>query len=210
MRLDMGTWDVRLLSASYRQDGDDVAIELFGKTREQKSITILYYGFHTYFHIIHPRKDLAESLMKDSNVIATEEDSLLYRGEMADVLKVTIKYPWLMSDFRNKLKGAYRLLSADINFSDRFIYDMDMGSCIRITGEPIEKEYYTDLVVKMDSFENIDSFDPGLKILSFDIENSVLHEFLLTICSVVYENGEYRNCEAATGTERISSRNFPR
>lgn len=198
----MGTWDVRLLSASYRQDGDEVAIELFGKTREQKSIVILYYGFHTYFHIINPRKDLAASLLKDDNVLATDEDSLLYRGEMTDVLKVTIKYPWLMSDFRNRLKGAYRLLSADINFADRFLYDMDMGSCIRVTGEEIGKDYSTDLTIKMESFENIDSFDPGLKILSFDIENSVLHEFLLTICSVVYENGEYRNCEAAVGSEK--------
>ena len=33
-----GTWDIRLLSASYRQDGDEIAVELFGKTREQKSI----------------------------------------------------------------------------------------------------------------------------------------------------------------------------
>ncbi len=65
-----------------------------------------------------------------------------------------------------------------------------------------EREYATDIVAEMKSFENIDSFDPGLKILSFDIENSVLHDFLLTICSCVYENGEIRNCEAATGSEK--------
>ncbi|MBQ7702683.1 MAG: DNA polymerase II [Candidatus Methanomethylophilaceae archaeon] len=204
----MGEWDVRLLSASYRQDGDDVAIELFGKTREQKSITILYYGFHTYFHILNPRKDLAESLRKDDNIISVEEDRLLYKGDMNDVLKVTIKYPWLMNDFRNRLKGAYRLLSADINFADRFLYDLDMGSCIHVTGEEIEKDYSTDLTIKMESFENIDSFDPGLKFLSFDIENSVLHGYLLTICSVVYENGEYRNCEAATGSEKDIIKKF--
>ena len=204
----MGTWDVRLLSASYRQDGDEVAVELFGKTREQKSITILHYGFHTYFHIVNPRKDLAESLRKDDNVISVDEDRLFYKGDMNDVLKVTIKYPWLMTDFRNRLKGAYRLLSADINFADRFIYDMDMGSCIRVTGEEMEKDYSTDLTVKMESFENIDSFDPGLKFLSFDIENSVLHGYLLTICSVVYENGEYRNCEAATGSEKDIIKKF--
>ena len=78
---------------------------------------------------------------------------------------------------------------------------MDMGSCIRVTGEEIEKEYATDLVVKMESFENIDSFDPGLKFLAFDIENSVLHEFIFTICAVVWDNGEMRACEPVTGSE---------
>ena len=202
MRCEMGTWDVRLISASYRQDGDEVVVELFGKTREQKSITILRYGFHTYFHILNPRQGLAEGLRKDDNVLSVEEDRLLYKGDMNDVLKVTVKYPWHVNEFRNNLKGAYRLLSADINFADRFLYDMDMGSCIRVSGEEIEKDYSTDLIIKMEGFKNIDSFDPGLKFLSFDIENSVLHDYLLTICSVVYENGEYRNCEAAVGSEK--------
>ncbi len=198
----MDSWDVRLLSASYAQDGDDVVVELFGKTKEQKSITILCYGFHTYFYIINPKDNLEENLRKDDDVISTEKDRLFYRGEDVDVLKVTIKYPWLMSEFRNKLRTSYRLLAADINFADRFIYDNDMHSCIRVKGEIVEKNYSTDLVIRMDSFENIESFDPGLKILSFDIENSVLHGFLLTICSVVYENGEWHNCESATGSEK--------
>ena len=197
----MGEWDVRILSASYCRNEDDVTIELFGKTREQKSITILYPGFHTYFFVINPSDDLSENLLKDENVISAENDKLLYRGEQTDVLKVTIRYPWLMSEFRNRLRGRFHLLAADISYPDRFIYDMDMHSCIRVKGEIIKKDYATDLIVKMDSFENIDSFDPGLKILSFDIENSVLHDFLLTICSCVYENGEIRNCDSATGTE---------
>ena len=178
----MGEWDVRILSASYCRNEDDVTIELFGKTREQKSITILYPGFHTYFFVINPSDDLSENLLKDENVISAENDKLLYRGEQTDVLKVTIRYPWLMSEFRNRLRGRFHLLAADISYPDRFIYDMDMHSCIRVKGEIIKKDYATDLIVKMDSFENIDSFDPGLKILSFDIENSVLHDFLLTIC----------------------------
>ncbi len=197
----MGEWDVRLLSASYRQDGEEVAVELFGKTRDQESITILCYGFKTYFYVVKPREELASALKKDGNVISVEEDKLFYKGENVDVLKITIKYPWLMSDFRNRLKGTYRLLAADIGFADRFIYDNDIHSCIHVKGEEIQKEYSTKHIIKMDSFENIDSFDPGLKILSFDIENSVLHGYLLTICSVVYENGKFRNCEAATGNE---------
>ena len=198
----MEEWDVRILSASYRRDNDDAVIELFGKTRNRESIVLLFRGFHTYFHVINPRKSLASELARDDNIISTEEDTLLYRGENTDVLKVVLKYPWMMSEYRNRFRGSYHLLAADIGYTDRFIYDMDMGSCIRVKGERTEGEYATDIVAEMKSFENIDSFDPGLKILSFDIENSVLHDFLLTICSCVYENGEIRNCEAATGSEK--------
>ncbi|MBQ9690234.1 MAG: DNA polymerase II, partial [Candidatus Methanomethylophilaceae archaeon] len=83
----------------------------------------------------------------------------------------------------------------------RFFYDKDMGACIRVTGESIEKGYFTDLVIKMESFENIDPFDPGLKILSFDIENSVEHEFIYTICSVVKDGEEIRECRSLVGDE---------
>ena len=66
-----------------------------------------------------------------------------------------------------------------------------MGSCIRVTGNAVtESRYLTDTVIEMESFETVEPFDPGLRILSFDIENSVEHEFLYCICAVVYEKGE--------------------
>jgi DNA polymerase I len=196
-----GTWDIRLLSASYRQDGDEIAVELFGKTREQKSIVVLCYGFHPYFFVIDPRPGLAESMHNDKEIVSVEPDRLLYKGEDHDVIKVTYTHPWLISNYRNMFKGKYHLLAADIAFHFRYIYDMNMGSCIHITGNIIKKDYATDLTVRMISFENIDSFDPGLRFLSFDIENSVLHGNILTICSMVYENGEYRTCPSMIGTE---------
>ncbi|MBR6911498.1 MAG: DNA polymerase II, partial [Candidatus Methanomethylophilaceae archaeon] len=98
-------------------------------------------------------------------------------------------------------RKGYKVLSADISFQHRFFYDKDMGACIRVTGESIEKGYFTDLVIKMESFENIDPFDPGLKILSFDIENSVEHEFIYTICSVVKDGEEIRECRSLVGDE---------
>jgi len=198
----MGTWDVRLISASSAQDGDEPVIELFGKTRDRESITILAYGFKPYLFAVDPKPELEEQLKEDSEVISVEHDRLLFRSEMHDVLKVTIKSPWKVSEFKNRFqRKGYKVLSADISFQHRFFYDKDMGSCIRVTGEPIEKQYFTDLVVKMDSFENIDSFDPGLKILSFDIENSVEHEFIYTICSVIKDGDKMYNGPALTGDE---------
>ena len=204
----MGTWDVRLLSASYTTIDDEAVIELFGKTRDKKSITILHYGFHQYFHIVDPKEGLAPMMRRDKDVIEVSDDRLFYKGDTHDVLKVTLKNPWQLSDYRNRLRKDYRLLAADISYQDRFIYDMDMGSCIRVTGEEIQKDYATDLVIRMESFENIDSFDPGLKFLAFDIENSVLHDFIFTICAVVWEDGVMRACEPVTGSEADIIRGF--
>ena len=199
----MGTWDVRLISASSTTDGDEPVIELYGRTRDKKSITVLAYGYRPYLYVVDPRDDVEGVLAKDEGVISTERDRLLYRSEMHDVLKITYKDPWKSTEYRNMFrKAGYHVLSADINFVHRFFYDMDMGSCIRVTGSDIDRDYRTDLVIRMESFEDIDSFDPGLRILSFDLENSVEHDFIYTICSVVGEDGELRNCEPITGSEK--------
>ena len=198
----MGTWDVRIISASSTQDGDEPVIELFGKTRDRESITILAYGFRPYLFAVDPKEELEQQLKEDSEVISVEHDRLLYKSEMHEVLKVTIKSPWKISEYRTRFqRKGYKVLSADISFQHRFFYDKDMGACIRVTGESIEKGYFTDLVIKMESFENIDPFDPGLKILSFDIENSVEHEFIYTICSVVKDGEEIRECRSLVGDE---------
>ena len=198
----MGTWDVRIISASSSQDGEEPVVELFGKTRDKESITILAYGFRPYLFAVDPKPDLEQQMKEDPEVVSAEHDRLLYKSEMHDVLKVTIKSPWKLSEYKNRFqRKGYRVLSADLSFQHRFFYDNDMGSCIKVTGEPIERQYYTNLVVRMDSFENIPSFDPGLKVLSFDIENSVEHEFIYTICSVIKDGEEMRNCDALTGDE---------
>ena len=193
----METMDVRLLTASYSNDeGGNVFVELFGKTRDKRSVTILRYGFDPYFFIVDPQNDTEKTLKRDPEVLKVEKDRLFYKGSFHDVLKATVKYPWKVPDYRNdwKKKG-FVVLAADIPFHHRFVYDHDMGSCIRVTGEIVTGQYTTDLIIKMDSFENIEAFDPGLKILSFDIENSIQNDHIYTICSVVEEDGKFRECE---------------
>lgn len=202
------TLDLRILTASYVQDGEELAVELFGRSRDGRSVTVLAYGLRPYIFIVEPDPGLAESLRKDKDVISAESDKLYLDGAVRNVLKVTMTYPWLISDFRSRIGNRYRILAADIPFHHRFFYDTDMGSCIRVTGEPSEREYFTDVVLRMESFENIESFDPGLRVLSFDIENSVLHDFIFTICSVIWENGKIRGCEPIVGTEKDIIREF--
>lgn len=204
----MGSWDVRILCSSYSARGGEAVVELFGKTREGKSITILVHGFNTYFFIVDPSENLASQMRKDDDVVEIVEDMLLVKGAMRSVLKVVIRHPWVMSDFTGRLKNRYRLLGTDIPYQDRYIYDMDLGACVRVEGREVEGLYGTDLTVSLESVENIDPFTPELKILSFDIENSVRHEFLYTICTVVSDGDGIRNCESAVGTEAEIIRSF--
>ena len=199
----MSGWDVRILSSSYSSKDDEAVIELYGKTRDRESSVILARGFHPYFFIVDPLPDMDIQFKKDPDVVDAEIVPLLVKGSMHDTLKVTIKHPWKMGDYTNRLKSRFRLLGTDIPFQDRFIYDCDLGSCLHVEGKVIESDdYVVDLVVEMDSAITIDSFDPGLKILSFDIENSVRNDFLYTICTVVKDgNGEIHNCDCATGSE---------
>jgi len=198
----MGKWDVRLISASYRQDGDRIVIELFGKTRDKRSIVILDGRTRPYFFIAAPKDRVRKELSNDADVLSVEDDKLFFDGKENNVVKVTIKYPWTVPTYRNRWKDDHTILSSDIPFHHRYIYDNDMGACISVTGDEIKNEYATDLCVEMSSFENIASFDPGLRILSFDIENSVAHETLYTICSVIGEDGKIRECEPIRGTEK--------
>ena len=76
----MGTWDVRLISASSIQVGDEPVIELFGKTRGKESITILCRGYLPYLYAVDPREGMEDILSRDPEVVSTERDSLLYKS----------------------------------------------------------------------------------------------------------------------------------
>jgi len=198
----MGKWDVRLISASYKQDGDHIVIELFGKTRDKRSIVILDRSTRPYFFIVEPKDNVRSELGKDADVLSVEDKRLFCRGKERDTIKVTVKYPWTVPTYRNRWKEGHQVLAADIPFHHRYLYDNDMGSCISVTGEEIKNDYAADLAVELSSFENIGPFDPGLRILSFDIENSIANETIYTICSVVGEDGGIRECEPIYGNEK--------
>ena len=205
----METADIRIISTSYTTDGDEPVIELYGKARDGRSVTVLVRGFKPYLYGVEVPKKLEQQFSEDPEVVSLEHKDLLYRGRTVDALKITIKSPWKVSDFRNKLRNnGVEALAADIPYNHRYVYDMDMGACIRVTGEPVDKGYLTDLTIELDSFENVDPFDPGLKVLSFDIENSIEHEFIYCICATVWEKGSIRECDPIYGTEKDIIQSF--
>jgi len=200
----METYDVRLISASYVSEGEDnVIVELFGKTRDKKSITILSYGAKPYFFIVEPKPGVDEVLKKDPGVVSVDYDKLFYKAKERDVLRVTIKHPWEVPEYRNRWKRDFDILAADIPFHHRYLYDNDIGACISVTGDVVENDTYcTDIVLKMDSLKNIESFDPGLKVLSFDIENSIANETIYIIGCAVGEDGKITETKVLEGNEK--------
>lgn len=197
-------YDVRILSSSYSRE-EQVVIELYGKTKEGKSITVRVYDFKPYFYLFSQDEKLIEELKKEKNVLNVEKEDLFYEGEFKKFLKITIKHPWEVPDFREKYKKKFGVKSfaADIPFTQRFIYDKDLSSCIRVFSqdedEEIKKRYTTELVVKAEKFENIPDFKPILKILSFDIENSLKEDKIFTICCVIKDKEQIKNFYISTG-----------
>ncbi len=191
----MESWDVRAISASYTVENDEVVIEIFGRTSNGESITVRNKDFLPYFFIAEPDEQAVEEIKRHEEYIGSEWVNLWVptAEELVErkCLKVTIRHPWKVPDFRNRYKHRFEILASDIPFAKRFIYDNDIGSSFRVTGERIESEKYTtELVVDAESFENIESVKPPLKILSFDIENSINTREIYTIGCAVHFRGE--------------------
>ncbi len=186
-------WDVRLISASYSREDDGVVVELYGKTREGEGIVARYHGFMPYFYLVEPPESILEKFAQDPEIYKIEEVKLWHRGNVRDCVKVTLHSPWKTPKYRREALQFCDVLAADIPFHQRFIYDFDLGSCVRIYGEKIENTHYTtDLVVRAEKFENIDDFKPSLKILSFDIENSMIDSHIFTIGIAVWDGGKIK------------------
>ncbi len=182
---------VRILSGSYTRIDEGVTIELFGRTVEGSSITLLYDDFNPYFKLVEPPEDCIEELEREDEIVDIETEKLWVDGEARECKKVICKHPWKVPGYRKRLKNRCKVLAADIPFVQRFIYDLDLSSTISASGKITEVEdYTTDEVMDVDKFENEEPIKPDISILSFDIENSLEDDRLLTIGCVLDERGK--------------------
>jgi DNA polymerase I len=206
----MGQWEVRLTGASYKKMEGDLAVHLYGKTREGKSIAVRFIGFEPYFYVVEPPEDVVAMLEADKERVRRLEDKdLLYQGEIRKCKKVVATYPWLVPDIRKPIIPIAPVLAADIPFHFRFVYDKDLGSCVRVHGQEVEeKAYRTDLVVNAERFEDIPPFKPDLKVLSFDVETSLKEPKILTICCVLKEGATWHEPRHFEGDEKKMIQDF--
>src|SRR5436309_2500426 len=179
----MASYDVRIITASYRREprnGPEPAqvpvIQLFGRTREGQSITIEHSGFQPYFFVVEPPQSLRGAFGRDPQVVKLEDVTLQVEGRPTPCARVVLRQPWKTPEYREKARRyGSTPLEADIPFQHRFIYDMDLGAAVRVHGKEADPagRYTTDLFLIADRFEACDPFRPALRVLSFDIENSI-------------------------------------
>ena len=185
------------MNIHYRLDSGDPIIEITGRTSKGESIVMIERGFKPYLHISNPSENIREDLnvkKLEGRVLDIEEIELKKGLETHPALKVTVKSPSEVKPIRDKIikeEPGSRIYAADILFRLRYLYDNDMGSCIRIKGEPIDPDQWTaDLVMELISFENIQPFNVDLIIMSFDIENSIKTGEIYMIGCVLRKDGK--------------------
>ncbi|MFW6142254.1 MAG: DNA-directed DNA polymerase [Candidatus Saliniplasma sp.] len=185
---------VRILSGSYSSIEDGVVIELFGRTEQGESVTLLYDDFKPYFYLVNPPNQIVGELERDEEIVKIESKELWVDGGMEPCKKVILRYPFKVPGYRNKYKSQCKILAADIPYIQRFIYDMDLDSTVIVEGKKIERDKYTtDMVIEVEGFEESEPLKLELKTLSFDIENSIEDNKIYTICCVVNYKGERKN-----------------
>ena len=204
-------FDVRIITASYRREPVDgpeepqvPVIQLFGRTREGKSIAVEYSGFKPYFFVVAPPQALRGAFARDKQVVSFEDVTLEVEGRLTPCARVTLRQPWKTPEYREKArKFGSTPLEADIPFQHRFIYDMDLGAAVRVVGTPADPagRYTTELFVVAERFEPCDPFRPALRILSFDIENSIRDGHIFCIGVAYREDGEIKT-RILTGNEK--------
>ncbi|MGC2288306.1 MAG: DNA polymerase domain-containing protein [Thermoplasmata archaeon] len=188
-----------LVGGSYTQVDDGVVIELFGRTRAGESLVARYYGFRPYFIVCEPTEAQRELLRKERQVVSTDPLTLWVDGKDRPSVKVTVQYPWTVPDFRARYHregDSWSVLSSDIPFVHRFLYDKGVGLTVRFDAEPepdeVASRYHVGRVVRVVTtnrdIEPAEAFRPSLTILSFDIENAIRTRTIFTICGTVHRD----------------------
>ncbi|MCI4334287.1 MAG: DNA polymerase II [Thermoplasmata archaeon] len=187
-----------LLGGSYRSEGEDVVVELFGKTPEGESVVALASGFRPYFQITEPTAEQLDRLHKEPEVVEVETgQSLWVSGTVRPVATVRLHHPWVVPEFRERYRRPNEentVLACDIPFVHRFLYDRHLGLTVAFEAEQATEEergrYTTARVVRVlprhaAQLERAEPFRPPLTYLSFDIENAIRERTLFTLCGVV-------------------------
>ena len=184
--------EIRVVSSSYIMDNGSPVIELFGRSRSGESFTLLYRGFLPYFYILEPSEEDARKVRSAGTVLRIEETELWHGGRTRRAVKYVCKSPMDVPQLREIIEEKERVIAADIPFHFRFFYDLDLGSCVGFKGEGIKDERFsTDHVVAVSDIKKVDDFLPPLKVLSFDIENSIKTQQLYVIGYTFSFKGKY-------------------
>ncbi len=202
----MRTVELFLLEGSYQAVDDGVVVELFGRTRDGTPTVARYYGFRPYFMITEPTEENRQRLASDPEIVKVEDLSIWVAGKERPAIRVTLHRPWLVPQYRDQYRRRGEetsVLACDIPFVHRFLYDKHLGLTVAFEAEDEPEEIrarYTlpdGQVVRVVTADGHDirpaeGFRPSLRVLSFDIENSIRSRTIYTICGVAEGGGRDR------------------
>jgi DNA polymerase I len=190
-----------LVGGSYSAVGEGVVVELYGRTAAGEAIVARYYGFQPYFILCEPTAEDRERLKREPQVVSIEELTVWVEGKDRPALKVLIRFPWTVPEFRDRYRRPgerWSVLSCDIPFVHRFLYDKGVGLTLRFQAEPeppeVAARYAVARVVRVVTttrdLEAAPPFRAPLTVLSFDIENAIRERTIFTICGTVHRDGQ--------------------
>ncbi|MGA8275572.1 MAG: DNA polymerase domain-containing protein [Thermoplasmata archaeon] len=200
----MRTVELFLLDGSYQAVDNGVVVELFGRTREGRAMVARYYGFRPYFVLTEPSADARARLKADPEILDVADTTVWLGGRERPAAKVTLHRPWLVPQYRDQYRQSGEegsVLSCDIPFIHRFLYDKQLGLTITFEAEDepeaVRTRYTIPDVVRILTDEGRDvrpapAFRPDLRVLSFDIENAIRLRTIFTICGVSEGGGRER------------------
>ena len=210
--------DIKILDVSYynhsqKKNGAEEkfpVIEIFGRSRDGESVTLLHPRFYPHFHLLNPTDKAIKELSSDPQVKSVETTELFHEGRQQPALNVTLYVPGDTPQYRDR----YGAIAADILFRFRYLYDNDLGYCIHAKGKDLGskqmagRSYLTDRIVLLEEVKEVPYFPSPLKIFSFDIENIIGGEILCI--GIVSQFGEKRDTCVLEGGERKILEDFAR
>ena len=199
-------YSIRLLSAASCTEEvhgkNRNMVYLFGTTKDGEAIAVRTPLLMPYFQVVEPPKDICESLEKKDGVEKLETLDLWVDGKVKKCTKVTVSHPGKVPKIREWLKSNdLKLLAADIPFHHRYLYDNDIGGCVRVRGKEIRKEGWSCKVIEVVEVLPSESFESDFKILSFDIENSIFERTIYCLSYCIKTSEGYTHEETLHGDE---------
>jgi len=208
----MQSYDIRVISVSYRRedDSDTVTVDIFGKTKDG-TVVLARRPHRPWFHVIEPTKECVDFLKSSPETYELKECVLWHNRLKRKAVHVVAKHPWKVGGdegMRNELERRFNatVASCDIPFQLRFVYDYDIPSCVRVTGEPvsnpkIKEKYSAKIIIDATDFQELPPFDVPIKVLCFDIENSIKHKTIFCIGCALRDGDKPIVTEIFSGSE---------
>ncbi|MEM5881865.1 MAG: DNA polymerase domain-containing protein [Candidatus Aenigmatarchaeota archaeon] len=181
----MSTERFFLIDVDYDVIDDKPLIRIYGKTKDNKSITVFYRDFFPYFYV--KTKDLEKTIdFIDKNFknlivkveIVNKYLPIGFKNKKDELLKIYLKHPAKVPTIRDQLMSLEfieGIFEADILFKYRFMADFGLYGCKWYEAEGVyvnnTSTVFTDLKFEAKNFKEVEDItNPKFKILSIDIE----------------------------------------